>query len=571
MNAPTCPPLDDNPEDNNDANDDLKKGPSDSGDAKPPEGAAPEGSVDNGSIEEIPRPGGLSQEPNPPEPTAIEFQIGDLVSPADRDNLGSVIALSESACQVRFVDRESGQCAEKWFGFHELRLVRRAGGSTASIVILSYPQVLALRPPPYLVENLLRVRELAVLFAEPGVGKSFIALDLCMSIVAKDSWRGHRVANHGILYVAAEGVYGLRSRALAWQREFNPDVALLEAGLKFVGEPIQLLDDEQFQKFLGVLGGLPSAPGLIVIDTLARCAAGGDENSARDMGELIKRCDAIRQKVGCAILLVHHSQKGGPKERGSGAIRGAADVMLQLTRDAKQNTLVLVADKVKDGPSFEPLTLRLREVAFPDGESGEPLRSCVLEVVRAVGPRGRDPLKPSERTFVEQLWAAFRTKSASKTVLKGVVRMPDSTFYAACIALEEKGYLESSETGNHEKYRLSPKGLSYARANFGGPTADTDTDTAGPVQSNESPPPKGGVDSIGLDCTDPSGQNGVSSPVQGSPNDQRWTLGLGRDDGRVDGEPPANSVRHAATDHASQNPPPDELDRDRDPRSESEP
>ncbi len=52
-------------------------------------------------------------------------------------------------------------------------------------------------------------------------------------------------------------------------------------------------------------GGLPLR--LIVIDTLARCFGGNDENDARGMGAFIEGCDVIRLKTAATVLVVHHS------------------------------------------------------------------------------------------------------------------------------------------------------------------------------------------------------------------------------------------------------------------------
>jgi hypothetical protein len=53
---------------------------------------------------------------------------------------------------------------------------------------------------------------------------------------------------------------------------------------------------------------------MVVIDTLARCFGGNDENDARDMGAFIEGCDVIKQKTGATVLVVHHSGKDEGKE-----------------------------------------------------------------------------------------------------------------------------------------------------------------------------------------------------------------------------------------------------------------
>src|SRR5690606_41941058 len=48
---------------------------------------------------------------------------------------------------------------------------------------------------------------------------------------------------------------------------------------------------------------------LIVIDTLSRVIAGGDENGPVDMTAFIKNVDRIRRATGAHIMIVHHTGK----------------------------------------------------------------------------------------------------------------------------------------------------------------------------------------------------------------------------------------------------------------------
>jgi hypothetical protein len=54
-------------------------------------------------------------------------------------------------------------------------------------------------------------------------------------------------------------------------------------------------------------------PRLIVIDTLARCFGGGDENSAQDMGKFVQACDQLRRATGAAVLAVQGRNYCGSK------------------------------------------------------------------------------------------------------------------------------------------------------------------------------------------------------------------------------------------------------------------
>lgn len=46
---------------------------------------------------------------------------------------------------------------------------------------------------------------------------------------------------------------------------------------------------------------------LVVLDTLARCIGGSDENAAHGMGAFIHGCDYIKAKTHITVLVIHYS------------------------------------------------------------------------------------------------------------------------------------------------------------------------------------------------------------------------------------------------------------------------
>ena len=72
---------------------------------------------------------------------------------------------------------------------------------------------------------------------------------------------------------------------------------------------------------------------LVVIDTLARALAGGNENAPEDMGALIGNAKRIQEATGAAVLFVHHSGKDTSRgSRGHSSLKGAADLEIEVTR-----------------------------------------------------------------------------------------------------------------------------------------------------------------------------------------------------------------------------------------------
>lgn len=229
---------------------------------------------------------------------------------------------------------------------------RRA--SAEPLRLLTDVELLDVPDVDWLVEGRLPSASIAVGYGEPGIGKTFVYLDLAMSVATGREWLGAMVVQGNTVYVAAEGRAGLRSRVETWKLANR--AALDEAtGFHVHAGAINLLAPQDVERFIAL--ARPIAPTLIIFDTLSRCMVGGDENSAQDMGLAIAGADRIRTALGTSVLLVHHSTKSGSGERGSSALRGAADAMFALTQT--DDLLRLTCEKQKDAEAFEPLNLRL--------------------------------------------------------------------------------------------------------------------------------------------------------------------------------------------------------------------
>jgi hypothetical protein len=104
---------------------------------------------------------------------------------------------------------------------------------------------------------------------------------------------------------------------------------------------------------------------LLVIDTLHSASVGSDENSAQDMGKVLQAVKNAQRALGCAVILIHHSNKAGTGERGSSALRGAMDAMIEIEPSA--NKFVMRCSKLKDAEQWKQQTFDL--VAVEDCES----------------------------------------------------------------------------------------------------------------------------------------------------------------------------------------------------------
>lgn len=228
--------------------------------------------------------------------------------------------------------------------------------ATMRSLLLSPDDLDSLPDPEWLIDGVMAKSSLAVLYGSPGLGKTFLALDWALRIGVGLPWMERDVAEGGVLYVYAEGVHGLKQRRTAWTQHTGV------AGpfdVKFYPRAVPLLERDHSDALAELSAELGVS--LVVIDTLARATAGADENSVKDMGRAVAASDAIRERSGASVLLVHHTGKDGLNYRGSSSIEGAADAMLHLAK-TDAGSLELRCAKQKDAEPFDAIPLILESV-----------------------------------------------------------------------------------------------------------------------------------------------------------------------------------------------------------------
>lgn len=224
-----------------------------------------------------------------------------------------------------------------------------------------------LPPPSFLIDELVPDYGLTVLYGPPESYKSFVALDLALSVVFGQAWNGRAVKQGAVLYIAGEGVRGIARRVAAWLRHHGLEDA--NAPFHLLGTSVNLLEPAQVLKLVRTLEELRRIAehpfSMVVIDTVARAMPGADENAARDMGMFISATDRVRDVMECAVLGIHHAGKDNSKgARGSSALAGGADAVIRAERLDK--IVTLTNEKQKDSDHFQPILLEAQSVDITD-------------------------------------------------------------------------------------------------------------------------------------------------------------------------------------------------------------
>jgi len=230
-------------------------------------------------------------------------------------------------------------------------------------------------------------------------GKTFFMSDLCLHVALGKSWRGREVDAGGVLFVAAEGAYGIRNRIAAYKQHNNLTDSI---PMTILPSSINMLDAEaDVQKLIRTIQFKAQELGnisLIVLDTLARVMAGGNENAAEDMSLLVVNCDKISQTTGAHVCLIHHSGKDETKgSRGSSSLRAAVSSEIEIKKSGEIS--VATVTKQREMEIDGEFAFKLEVVDIGINDRGKKVTSCVVQEVdnshvtekRKRSPRGANP------------------------------------------------------------------------------------------------------------------------------------------------------------------------------------
>jgi putative DNA primase/helicase len=235
--------------------------------------------------------------------------------------------------------------------------------------------------PDELIDGLLVRSSVSILFGDSNSGKTFLALDIAAAIARGVDWFDRKVESGLVIYLASESPSSPRSRLYAYRVAFQCETP----NLIIVTSPVDLFaSDADMTEILEIVDSILAEHGkrceLIICDTLARVSAGANENSGEDMGLVIRRVDALREKSGAHVMLIHHTGKDAAKgARGWSGLRAAVDTEIEITADEATGIRVAEVTKQRDLPGKgDRIGFKLDVVNLGTTKWGKPFTSCVV-------------------------------------------------------------------------------------------------------------------------------------------------------------------------------------------------
>ncbi len=198
--------------------------------------------------------------------------------------------------------------------------------------------------PPILVAGLLHKGGTLLLGGSSKSFKSWSLIDLAVSVATGAAWWGLSCGQGRVLYADFELTpffWRKRAMEIAQARGLSLDhIRVMNCRGHEAGEALLAIEREAHAK--------PFV--LIVLDPLYSFLAGKDENSAGDVGMVLRRIAMLAESTGAALAISHHFSKGNQSAKeaidrfsGSGVFARFPDALLTMTRHEEDGAFVVDA------------------------------------------------------------------------------------------------------------------------------------------------------------------------------------------------------------------------------------
>lgn len=220
------------------------------------------------------------------------------------------------------------------------------------------------------VRGVLPAVGLAGLYGPSASGKSFLALDMAAAIAEGRRWFDCRVEAAPVVYAALEGEGGFKLRVAAWEAHTG---RALPDGLAMVLQSFTLTSPQDVADLAAVV----PAGAVVFLDTLNRAAPTADENSSKDMGEILSAAKLLQSLINGLVVLVHHTGKDATKGlRGHSSLFAALDAAVEVSRDGERREWKVA--KSKDGQDGDAQPFKLQIETLGTDDYGDAITSCVV-------------------------------------------------------------------------------------------------------------------------------------------------------------------------------------------------
>jgi len=254
-------------------------------------------------------------------------------------------------------------------------------------------------PPSFQVAGVIPEKSFGYIYGKAATFKTFVTLDIALSIAFGRHWQGRPVKPGRVLYILGEGQGAFANRVRSWQAARGLDGQ--DCAFWTIFTAIQFTAPADIARLVSAVEGAGVNPDWIFIDTVARNFGSGDPDKTQDMTVFVNAVDAVRQRFNCGVFGVHHAGKDETKgARNSSVLQAAADFEIRAEREEGAPHVTLVNTKAKDWEEFPRMRLGTEQVAVVDERTGEEVVSLVISDNHELAPAVRGEPKGKNETLV---------------------------------------------------------------------------------------------------------------------------------------------------------------------------
>lgn len=281
--------------------------------------------------------------------------------------------------------------------------------------LLGRKDILSQAPYTWRIKGVLPQYGVAAIYGPSGSGKSFLALDAAITIAEGGTWFGKKTRQSNVVYVALEGEAGYKNRIHAWEIQNAREIP---TNFQFM---LQAFDLSSTQDVDDLIAAAPENP-VIVIDTLNRASPIADENSSKDMGEILASVKKIQSATNGLVIIIHHTGKDASKGlRGHSSLFAALDTAIEITSIDKQRSWKIA--KSKDGESGNQFHFSLNPVNLGVDADNEPVSSCVIGISTATTTIRKQPSGKHQKYAFNIIRNASLASSNNRLLIDDAIKM----------------------------------------------------------------------------------------------------------------------------------------------------
>ena len=208
----------------------------------------------------------------------------------------------------------------------------------------------SLPPIDWIVDGLISAGSVNIFYGAPGAKKTYALVDMAVCVAHGDPWLNFKPTQNNVLIIDEEsGKLRILRRLGDTLRGHDADDKTPVNIISLAG--FNLGDKTWIAELTTQI--VDTSSKLIIIDALADVMPGRDENAVKDVQPIFLALRQIAEILQVAFIVIHHANKNGKQERGSTAIKGAIDLLLQVESEPGKDLIQFEVIKARD---VEPIS-----------------------------------------------------------------------------------------------------------------------------------------------------------------------------------------------------------------------